>query len=462
MKKHTYILLLFISLTQSCNIEDDSIPQENFTTAAPEELLSTSIHQIAYNHSAIGGRSCAVLMQHLLENDASIQPYRNYSLDHPIFNNMWSSGYYSGSLITLQELENLSRDQNKVDLLSISLILKAHEYSTLTFYFGDIPLTQALQNESFQEPAYDTQESVIEKLILMLDEAIQLIGDRSSNGSLSENDILYNGDLSLWKKFALGLKARILLNARNKNLIGDQEILNLIEESFSNRSEQAQYTFNKGISNPQYLFAVERPSTFRSGEYIVELLQSTDDPRITNISFDDGFYWAYFDSNDFIPNWFEEKATIPLVSYTELLFMQTELLYHLNDSQENISSKLQQAIESSFADNQVEVDEQFLSDITDLSSLNQDQILERIIEQTYIAFYGNNGQQVWNNYRRTGYPSIQSTADPMFTPDYNPSASIPSRFMYPSNELEYNATNTQAAMDRQNGGLLDVPLWVFN
>ena len=142
--------------------------------------------------------------------------------------------------------------------------------------------------------------------------------------------------------------------------------------------------------------------------------------------------------------------------------MQTELLYHLNDSQENISSKLQQAIESSFADNQVEVDEQFLSDITDLSSLNQDQILERIIEQTYIAFYGNNGQQVWNNYRRTGYPSIQSTADPMFTPDYNPSASIPSRFMYPSNELEYNATNTQAAMDRQNGGLLDVPLWVFN
>ena len=462
MKNNTYIILLFILLTQSCNIEDDSIPQENFTTAIPEELLTTSIHQIAYNHSAIGGRSCSILMQHFLENDASIQPYRNYSLDHPIFNNMWSSGYYSGSLITLQELENLSRDQNNEDLLSMSLILKAHEYSTLTFYFGDIPLTEALQDESFQTPVYDTQESVINNLIIMLDKAIQLIGDKSSNDSLSENDILYNGDLSLWKKFAIGLKARILFNARNQNLANDQEILDLIEASFSNRSEQAQYTFNKGISSPQYLFAVERPSTLRSGDYIVELLQSTDDPRIKNISFDEGFYWTYFDSNDFITNWFEEKATIPLASYTELLFMQAELLHHQNDSQGNISSNLRQAIESSFTDNQVELDEQFLSDISDLSSLDQDQRLERIIEQAYIAFYGNNGQQVWNNYRRTGYPSIQSTADPMFTPDYNPSASIPSRFMYPSNELEYNATNTQAAMDRQDGGLLDAPMWVFN
>ena len=91
--------------------------------------------------------------------------------------------------------------------------------------------------------------------------------------------------------------------------------------------------------------------------------------------------------------------------------------------------------------------------------LNEAQILERIIEQAYAAYYGFNHQQAWSNYRRTGYPAITSTAN---SPnENNPSNSVPVRFLYPTSEFEYNAVNVETAISNQGGALLDNPLWIF-
>jgi len=44
---------------------------------------------------------------------------------------------------------------------------------------------------------------------------------------------------------------------------------------------------------------------------------------------------------------------------------------------------------------------------------------------------------------------------------FNRSGSVPIRFLYPESESQTNAENVEAAKGRQDGALLDSPLWAF-
>ena len=58
-------------------------------SATAQSLLQGAIAQMAFNQSAIGGRSAAVVMQYLQEADASILYYKNNNLGSTLFDNMW-------------------------------------------------------------------------------------------------------------------------------------------------------------------------------------------------------------------------------------------------------------------------------------------------------------------------------------------------------------------------------------
>jgi hypothetical protein len=53
-----------------------------------------------------------------------------------------------------------------------------------------------------------------------------------------------------------------------------------------------------------------------------------------------------------------------------------------------------------------------------------------------------NELEAWNVTRRTGYPSVQFATDTQVSSYPTP----PNRLPYPSDELNYNATNVQAAI----------------
>lgn len=465
MKKYAYfILLLFLSLP-SCNFEDDSILQEEIKNVTAQELLPSAIQQVAYNHSSIGGRTCAGIMQYLKGLDAKNLNLDQYRLESDYFNSLWNLGYYTGSLISTHDIQTLAAEEGADDLIAIANILQAYEFTMLSSFFGDIPFTEALEGEAFITPKYDTQENVIKGIQELLDDAISLIGTKTSNADIASDDLLYHGDLQLWKKLAIGLKAKYHLNARNRNENLNDEILELINNSFSSSSEQADFVFNNGVPNPQYTFEVTRPSTINISDFFIEQLSSTDDPRFSKFAIEGQFSdWDYFDPENFTPIWFEEMAAIPILSYTELLFIRAEILVHNGSFNSEIAAALEIAIRSSLSENNVLMDattELFITNMTDFTGLDQEQILERVLEQAYVAYYGFNHQQAWNNFRRTGYPSISSTANPNFPNDNNPSSSIPKRFMYPLSEEVHNEENLEAAINNQEGALLDDALWIF-
>jgi len=465
MKKYFGFLLLIILGLLSCNFEDDSVLQEDIKSVEAKELLPSAIQQLAYNQSALGGRTCAAIMQYLKGLDAKNLNLEQYRFESDFFNIMWNQGYYTGSLISLHDLQMLAIEEGSGDLHAIAKILQAYEFTMLSSFFGDIPFTEALQGEEFITPQYNTQEDVINGVQELLDEAISLIGTKTSNTDIASDDLLYQGDLQLWKKLAIGLKAKYFLNARNRNQNLDNEILELVNNSFSSSSEQAEFVYNNGVPNPQYTFEIHRPSTINIADFFIEQLSSTDDPRFSKFAIEGQFSdWDYFDPENFTPIWFEEMASIPILSYTELLFIRAEILVHQGTFNSEIAAALEMAIRSSMSDNNVVMDattELFITNMTDFTGLDQEQILERVVEQAYVAYYGFNHQQAWNNFRRTGYPSISSTANPNFPNDNNPSSSIPKRFIYPLSEEVHNEENLEAAVNNQGGALLDDELWIF-
>jgi len=160
--------------------------------------------------------------------------------------------------------------------------------------------------------------------------------------------------------------------------------------------------------------------------------------------------------------WAQFDSSIPILSYTELLFMKAEALFHMGAPMDEVSSSLAEAISSNMADNNVGIDfnvESFISDAANLNGLNNDEVLQKIIEQAYVSYYGYNFEQAWSNYRRTGYPEIEVAAD-IPSPN-NPSNIIPRRLLYPENELEYNNANYLDAVTRQGGDLMDDEIWLF-
>jgi hypothetical protein len=83
----------------------------------------------------------------------------------------------------------------------------------------------------------------------------------------------------------------------------------------------------------------------------------------------------------------------------------------------------------------------------DLATTTAQQI-EAIITQKYIALNMVNSDEAWNEYRRTHYPTIISTAGATGTQTFASSVSestrpdkLPTRILYPTSEGSYNSTN---------------------
>jgi len=94
---------------------------------------------------------------------------------------------------------------NDALLHGITKTVEAMAVSTAASLFGDVPYSQV--NSDVEDPAFESQVSVLNATLALLDEAIADLNSASSR-SLSE-DIYFGGDADKWKAAANTVKARI-------------------------------------------------------------------------------------------------------------------------------------------------------------------------------------------------------------------------------------------------------------
>lgn len=134
-----------------------------------------------------------------------------YSISTAESVNTWSRIYIGVVTNTRYIRDNAPNDAL---LKGISKVLEAHAVGTAATLFGDIPYSE-INNDEVPDPKFDSQVSVFNALLSLLDEAIS---DLSGNvGRPLEKDIYYGGNAGKWVEAAYTLKARYLLQMKQYN-----------------------------------------------------------------------------------------------------------------------------------------------------------------------------------------------------------------------------------------------------
>ena len=94
-----------------------------------------------------------------------------------------------------------------VNKIAIAKVMRAYAFSILVNTYGDIPYTEALQGRENTTPKYDKQQDVYYALLDTINASIQEMD--VSAGSFNTADIIYNGDMDKWFKFANSIRLKL-------------------------------------------------------------------------------------------------------------------------------------------------------------------------------------------------------------------------------------------------------------
>ena len=356
----------------------------------------------------------------------------------------WSDLYGTGGLVDLRTIQEKSETQEKYILKGVSQMWEALVFSTAADLWGDLPYSQAV-NSLYNEPGFDSQRSIHDAAITLIDQAIDNIEKGQDFSNL--NDFTFSGDQEKWISCARTLQARITLNWAEVNGAGAySQALALAEQGISDASGAGDWRpFHQAGSDGEesiwHQFFDENLYVMGAGLLLVDMLKKDNDGRLT----------IYFDPesafNDSVVGISPASGTPPYasqlnqltvgseswgvewVSWHENQFILAECQYNLGQEQaalatlNNILLTLEQRWQALDPDCQ-------LPRYVDISGT---ELITAIMNEKYKAMFLN--MQTMSDWRRTGYPVFE---------DKNGNSTecesgTPRRLLYPELEKKTNA-----------------------
>ena len=382
-------------------------------------------------------RVTSMFMQTMAGVGNQYQVIDKYSLDAGT-NGDFTTPYTGAGLIDLKKVEADSRASGDKTMLGISLVLKAWLLSVSADVWGDEPYTQAGQPDVYPTPAYDPQQVVYDSLQKALDDAIVNLNAGAGSGP-STAELVYKGDRLKWAALAHTLKARLYLHTAERDASSYAKAL--AEANLGISSNAGDYvtvqTSTAGEQNDWYQFQVvgQRTSYMRAGAFGVNLLTSTNDPRLTEL------YQKATAAATIVGGTPGQSLTTamgnvsakrladnygqPLVTYNENLLIKAEALFKAGNTQAALDTLNKERAAWATAT-------PWHSAIT-LTSVAAPATLEKIMNEKYIVLFQN--IEAWNDYKRTCFPAL--------TPG-NGAVAIPGRLIYPTSERQTNGANVPA------------------
>jgi len=474
MKKINLIVLLFIGLVfVSCDKDFEELnTNPNNPTSIPSQLLLGNIIRNTGNimYSTFnGGDMGECWAQHWAKvqyNDEARYEPRESSLT-----NVWT-GLYEQVAADANQMYILAGEEGSLVNQGVAQTMKAYSMLLLTDLYGNVPFSEALQGAVNIAPVYDSQATVYNGCLALLDEAMVLLNP--ANGDLdSSQDIIYGGDVSKWRKFAASLKFRALMRMSAKDLRAG-EMLALVNSGmlFSSSDDEAKLVYLSAApnANPIYESVVfGTRGEWKVNSEIVDRMSGSNDnrlPVVAQVNDNDEYRGKPSGIADVPSNEYSYANVSPLgefylapelpavfLSYTELQFLLAEAAKkgYINGGDTAASSYYQAGIASSFADNDGASMGGYYSGAVVYTSGNA---LEQIATQKWLGLYGQ-GMEAWTEWRRTGYPMLTPAEDGAIN-------EIPSRYRYPVIEQSLNAANYSDAANAMGGDNLTSPVWWMN
>ena len=458
------VLILILSFFVSCDFGNTNIDPIRPKSASLKEILPSALVQTAHNLTSISGRVTGIVVQHFKGIDAQPESYSQYLIDERTLDELWKTGLYVGAMKDCQILIDQAVISDQYYYQGIAQILMAINLGISTSFWGEIPFEEAFLGLENLQPEYDSQEKIYDAIQELLKTAINNLQELPPENAPLEGDLIFGGDVLKWIATAKALQARYFLHLSKRRWDAAQNALQAIRSgAFQTLVEQANFPFGDNLNeaNPLPLYCFERPDQLALSDYLFQLLDSTNDPRLYRFtSIVDGIpIIHHLDSSQLY--WGQFDAPLPLISLTELKFIEAEALLRLGEI-EAAELVFQNAVIAHFEQMNIPSSEYggFLNTYIHFNGLpNFEKKLEHLIQQKHLALYAQNPIEAWVDFRRTGFPNL--SPPPGVNPSLNPSMVIPKRYLYPISERNSNEANLNEAIQRQGGHLLDVNIWAF-
>ncbi|WP_273446419.1 SusD/RagB family nutrient-binding outer membrane lipoprotein [Neolewinella agarilytica] len=465
-------LLPFLLFFACTNDFEDINTNENAPSEVQPELL---LRQVLYGYgdamSYEGFVAGNLLSQHFSMIDFNL--FDRHALSSPQEGgNPWPILYTA--LRDNETILELSRENSaRAVYEGPALVMKAYLAMTLTDMFGDVPYFEAFQGRAtgVVTPKYDRQEDIYTAAGGILDNLEQAVIalDAYQGAQPLNGDILFNGDLDGWVRFAnsLRIKALMRISARRdpsaelRQIFTDGRII-------TSNEQNATFDFAAGPPN-SFPFATARIGIFNvflMSETAEGIYADSGDPRVgthfrpsaANGEFA-GIINGIDASSAITPDDFARPGTIWRENtgdhdFNFLTAWETDFLLSEAALKGYIDGDAQTYYESAV----FKAFDYWLTAIPgnhltrSSAAWNEDRGLELIITQKWIASIGN-AYEGWAEWRRTGFPALKPVQASLNGGLY------PVRMPYPSDEQALNFENYQTAAAATEGNSVNVRVW---
>lgn len=472
--KYTSILLsgaLLLSLA-SCkkSLEDINQNPNASQNAQPDYLLTGATKATADTYWGTSNNMDASLL--FVQHWAKIQytdPDR-YIYTNTGFQELWAVGY-TKSIVNFNQIIKLADEQANPNYKGVALVLRSWMFNLLTDAYGDIPYKQAANISENLTPAYDKQKDVY---FALLDDLKAAQASLNPTGPAIAGDVIYNNNISLWKKFANSLRLRIALRIADREPEKAKEVLADIQAEgsgyISANSETAQLVYLSSPNQNPISNLFDTRDDYRISKTIVDRLYTLNDPRLsvyaskpkdttvhTYVGIPNGLLVGDASNLGFAktskPGTYFTAPNAPavIISYSEVLFDRAEAAAR-GFTSEDAADLYKQAITASLK--QYNVNDAAVAAYVASPAVQYDttNFRKSIGDQKWIALFGQ-GLEAFAEWRRLDYPQLQPAVAGTL------GGKFPLRFLYPGTEQSLNGASYQAAVASQGPDVLTTKLW---
>lgn len=291
MKKNkiysTFLLFVVIAtLTTGCKKYFDQNENPNLAQNPPiNSLLSTATQKVALN-----GYRFANFNNYYAQYLAS--PSADGASDtYQITDNTsaWDNAFYA--MADLYDMMEKAKALGAKEHLGVAQLLMTITLNYTTDTWGSVPYSKAFGAGGNLSPQYDSEESLYQTSIKLIDESIANLSITTTPIKLDgPSDLLHGGQRTLWLKTAYGIKARLLNKISKKSSYNPNNVIAAINQAYSSNNDEAKMTIYTGI-NPWAQLAVNNAGNLLDGwlsENFINQMNGTTygvfDPRLPKIT----------------------------------------------------------------------------------------------------------------------------------------------------------------------------------
>lgn len=429
------------------------------------------------------------------------QERHRYKITDSHWKSIWSN--YSTKAVNATHMYDQAVKFNDKACQAVALTMKVYLMSNLTDIFGDIPYSEAFKGDiGIDRPKYDSQKEVYDQMFAELEKANDLYASKPKWDKPSM-DLMYGGDMKLWRKFNNSLYLRLLCRVSGRpESNAAAKIKEILTSSaqypvFSSNSESAVIK-NTGV-DPYYNYF--RPldidkskfssNTYKITEQFLKMTLITDgtyieqDPRLTTwcTKYASGEDWkgtvagctpedagvvsegtAYLNYEVLV----RDDAPHFLMDYSEVMFVAAEaaLKGFIDGGEAEAKKYYETAVKAScqkwaqyeqFSKVKAPIDDASIDALLSgrLAGWNNFTNKEQLIaEQKFLSLFWV-GMEAYHEIRRTSYPRLligEGTS-------YN-NFEFPQRMGYPTTSVGSNPDNVAVALQRMGGeNNMRTPVW---